>query len=41
MVLNLQGAELADQPGSAAFAFDENLDPLEPDDPTSASADCT
>ncbi|MFI7703169.1 hypothetical protein [Nonomuraea sp. NPDC049480] len=30
--------EPADQPGDAAFAHDENLDPLEPDDPTSHSA---
>ena len=38
LVLNLESADLADQPGSAAFAYDENLDPLEPDDPTSESA---
>ncbi|MFI7461302.1 hypothetical protein [Nonomuraea sp. NPDC049646] len=38
LVLNLQGAELADQPCNAAFAYDENLDPLKPDDPTGESA---
>lgn len=38
LALNLQSAELADQPGNAAFAYVESLDPLEPDDPTSESA---
>ncbi|MEV4117114.1 hypothetical protein [Nonomuraea sp. NPDC049695] len=38
LVLNLESAELAEQPGNTAFAYDENLNPLEPDDSTSESA---